>query len=515
MKKLYTCILVVVLSVSMIFTGCGNDKTKETGNNGNSQTENAEQNNEQQSNAPNIQGKPVSQCFDSITGVSQEWKDGLYVVNGEDKNGQMICGIMDKNGNVEIFDGYTALYPLADGHLIATTDTEVCGDCNFYGKSMTNKEVGIPGVIIDENKNIIYEPDESQGYERMYQINSKKILAIQAKKGFDEIEIRTRLIDQNGKDISDDEVIDSSFFTSTMSVSYKGNSYSYDSSSILFDDDGIKWHLSVFIVSRNNSDEMGENISLAFIPEYTTGLNLKCRFGDNGEMHIQRVTSEINNDGITEGNFDSQTTYKDPSWTFSRFGGTSPEFPEIQKLQNSLSKDDDLRYIGKLDVTDDKTARFICRYDYGKDYEYRVYDTEGNELPLPEKYLGEKLKSYSIMDGKIFLSMDSNNQLFGAIINGDGTVYKEAFMLDNDSEIINLENDILKYRVDNKIYDFDVQQEKNIKEIPIAGALENGAEISNVEVIDNFIIVEYKKTVSSEVKDYFYEIYDLDGNKIS
>jgi len=503
MKKLYTCILVVVLSVSMIFTGCGNDKTKETGNNGISQTENVEQNNEQQSNASNIQGKPVSQCFDSITGVSQEWKDGLYVVNGEDKNGQMICGIMDEKGNVEIFDEYTALYPLADGHLIATTDTEVCGDCNFYGKSMINKEVGIPGVIIDENKNIIYEPDESNGYERLYQISEKTILAIQAKKGFEDVEIKTRLINQDGKTISDVfDVIDDVYFSNGRSA-------------ILFDDDGKKWNLATIIVERDKSDELGGNAHLKLYLFGEGGWIVDCWFGENGKSECLPIYNENSNNGVSKGAFDSQTIYTDPSWTFSRFGGTSPEFPEIQKLQETLSKDDDLRYIGKLDVTDDETARFICRYGYGKDYEYRVYDTEGNELPLPEKYLGEKLKSYSIMDGKIFLSMDSNNQLFGAIINGDGTVYKEAFMLDNDSEIINLENDILKYRVDNKIYDFDVQQEKNIKEIPIAGALENGAEISNVEVIDNFIIVEYKKTVSSEVKDYFYEIYDLDGNKIS
>lgn len=498
MKKFYTCIIVILLSLSIIFAGCGNDKTKETGNNGISQTENAEQNNEQQSNVSNIQGKTVSQCFDSITGVSQEWKDGLYVVNGEDKNGQMICGIMDKNGNVEIFDGYTALYPLADGHLIATTDTEVCGDCNFYGKTLINKETGIPGIIIDENKNIIYEPDESHGYERMYQINSKKILAIQAKKGFDQIEIRTRLIDQNGQDISVDDLISDYYF----------NDY------ISFDDNGKNWRLPVNMTSRNTSDELGGNVYLGLSSFYTIGINMYCRFYDNDYYEYGMSDNSSSNDKNYEGFFDSQTTYTDPSWTFSRLGGKSPEFPEIQKLQNSLSEDDDLRYIGKLDVTDDETARFICRYDYGKDYEYRVYDTKGNELPIPEKYLGEKLKSYSIMDGKIFLSMDSNNQFFGVIINGDGTVYKDAFMLDNDSEIITLENDILKYRIDNIIYYYDVQQEKNIKEITVSESIENGAELNNVNITDNFIIVEYDKGTTPEI-DYFYEVYDLDGNKIS
>lgn len=506
MKKFYTCIIVVILSLSMIFAGCGDDKNKKTDNTSVSTIENSEQNDEQkeqQSNVSNIQGKPVSQCYDSITGVSQEWKDGLYVVNGEDKNGQMICGIMDENGNVEIFDGYTALYPLADGHLIATADTEVCGDCNFYGKAIANKEVGIPGVIIDENKNIIYEPDESNGYERLYQISDKTILAIQAKKGFENVEIKTRLINQNGKTISDVfDVIDDVYFSNGRSA-------------ILFDDDGKKWHLATIIVERDKSDKLGGNAHLKLYLFGEGGWIVDCWFGENGKSECSPIYNEMSNNGVSKGAFDSQTIFTEPDWTFHRFGGNSPEFPEIQKLQESLSKDDDLQYIGKLDVTDDKTARFICRYGYGKDYEYRVYDTEGNELPIPEKYLGEKLKSYRIMDGKIFLSMNSNNQFFGAIINGDGTVYKDAFMLDDDSEIITLENDVLKYRVDNKIYDFDVQQEKNIKEIAVTETLENGAELDNIEVMDNFIIAEYKKIVSSEVKDYFYEIYDLNGNKIS
>lgn len=503
MKKFYTCVLVVILSLSMIFAGCGDDKNKKTDNTSVSTIENSEQNNEQkeqQSNVSNIQGKPVSQCFDSITGVSQEWKDGLYVVNGEDKNGQMICGIMDENGNVEIFDGYTALYPLADGHLIATADTEVCGDCNFYGKAIANKEVGIPGVIIDENKNIIYEPDESNGYERLYQISDKTILAIQAKKGFEDVEITTRLINQDGKTNSVLEVIHPSCF------------YSGSRNAILFDDDGKKWHLGTIIVERGKSDELGDNAHLKLYLFGEGGWIIDFWASDTGMASWSRIDNE--NEKLTFGVFDSQTKYSKPTWVFDRISDDNPELPAILNLQNSLSANDKLDYMGKFDVTDDKTALFLCRYGNSKNYEYRIYDSEGKEVQISEEYLS-KIESYEFLDGKLFLALNSNNQLFGVLINRDGSIYKDAFMLDDDSEIITLENDVLKYRVDNKIYDFDVQQEKNIKEIAVTETLENGAELDNIEVMDNFIIAEYKKIVSSEVKDYFYEIYDLNGNKIS
>ena len=44
---------------------------------------------------------------------------------------------------------------------------------------------GFAGVILDENGNVIDQPDESLGYERLYPINSHLILSIRAKTGFD------------------------------------------------------------------------------------------------------------------------------------------------------------------------------------------------------------------------------------------------------------------------------------------------------------------------------------------
>ena len=60
-------------------------------------------------------GQPASQLFSKVTGFSREWQDGKHVINGLDTSGNKICGIIDGGGNTVLMDGYTALYPLADG----------------------------------------------------------------------------------------------------------------------------------------------------------------------------------------------------------------------------------------------------------------------------------------------------------------------------------------------------------------------------------------------------------------
>lgn len=96
-------------------------------------------------------------------------------------------------------DGYTALYPLADGHLIAATDENVSGECVYTGRTMELSTAGFAGVILDENGNVIYQPDESLGYERLYPINSHLILSIRAKTGFDGKSASMCVLDQDGQ----------------------------------------------------------------------------------------------------------------------------------------------------------------------------------------------------------------------------------------------------------------------------------------------------------------------------
>lgn len=192
-------------------------------------------------------GQPASQLFSKVTGFSREWQDGKHVINGLDTSGNKICGIIDGGGNTVLMDGYTALYPLADGHLIAATDENVSGECVYTGRTMELSTAGFAGVILDENGNVIYQPDESLGYERLYPINSHLILSIRAKTGFDGKSASMCVLDQDGQFLYD--CTDSSHNLVDL---------------MNFDDDGIVWTFpsgssSLRRISFGPDDDLGEN----------------------------------------------------------------------------------------------------------------------------------------------------------------------------------------------------------------------------------------------------------------
>ena len=110
---------------------------------------------------PAAAGQPISLLFNKATGVSREWQDGKFIINGLDASGNKICGIADSSGNAVLVDGYTALYPLADGHLLATTEADASGECDYEGKSFDFNSIGFSGVILDENLAVVYQPDGS------------------------------------------------------------------------------------------------------------------------------------------------------------------------------------------------------------------------------------------------------------------------------------------------------------------------------------------------------------------
>ena len=192
-------------------------------------------------------GQPASQLFSKVTGFSREWQDGKHVINGLDTSGNKICGIIDGGGNTVLMDGYTALYPLADGHLIAATDENASGECVYTGRTMELSTAGFAGVILDENGNVIYQPDESLGYERLYPINSHLILSIRAKTGFDGKSASMCVLDQDGQFLYD--CTDSSHNLADF---------------MDFDDDGIVWTFSsgpssLRKISFGPDDDLGEN----------------------------------------------------------------------------------------------------------------------------------------------------------------------------------------------------------------------------------------------------------------
>ena len=121
-------------------------------------------------------GQPASQLFSKVTGFSREWQDGKHVINGLDTSGNKICGIIDGGGNTVLMDGYTALYPLADGHLIAATDENVSGECVYTGRTMELSTAGFmdfddDGIVWTFSGGLMWKisfgPDDDLGENRV------------------------------------------------------------------------------------------------------------------------------------------------------------------------------------------------------------------------------------------------------------------------------------------------------------------------------------------------------------
>lgn len=371
-------------------------------------------------------GQPASQLFSKVTGFSREWQDGKYVINGLDASGSKICGIIDGNGNTVLMDGYTALYPLADGHLIAATDENVSGECVYTGRTMELSTAGFAGVILDENGNVIYQPDESLGYERLYPINSHLILSIRAKTGFDGKSASMCVLDQDGQFL------------------YGCTDSSHNLVDLMnFDDDGIVWTFpsgsySLRRISFGPDDDLGENsilridfLSMIVNPalfgleytnndyyvlfhfdhdSFTSELTYYSDLPTKEKPHTGVRNSIIYNSSCfirggmveyTEGNIIDVLPWETfPSDTF--------DCATINAWQDSVNEIP-LSHISFLGSSSSGLGYF-CRLNYlensyTSDIVRTYFTADGQEISIPQNYM-DALSSTQLLDNKFLLTLN-------------------------------------------------------------------------------------------------------------
>lgn len=361
-------------------------------------------------------GQPISLLFSKATGVSREWQDGKFIINGLDASGNKICGIADSDGSAVLVDGYTALYPLADGHLLATTEEDASGECSYTGRTLEFNSIGFAGVILDENLNVIYQPDASQGYERLYPINSHLILAIRAKTGFEGKTADLRVLDQNGQ------------------LLYNCDQESIDWASCMrFDDTASSWVFSSYDtmgflmpVSFGADDALGENHVIRIdMRNGQSGFICCMIFGDDSytcEYHSESEYLRKSYSALfkpyNSSAFVSGGSFQDPkaetvtNLSWETFPQDAADFSGINTIQSSLpttSMYNTLSFIG----SDRNGTGYFMSTVYQNEYtvdgaSHAIYTADGHQLEIPSTYT-DVCKNRWLLNDKILLSLSGSD----------------------------------------------------------------------------------------------------------
>lgn len=524
---------VIVLLVMLLLAGCSE---KQSESNEDTRRESAVVNSvAQEEKEMQLTPAPVNpvlatECFSQVYGISKKWQDGLYVINGKDASGNEICGIVDENGNVELFEGYTALYPLADGNLIATTDNEVSQDCNFEGREIEVSKAGIPGIIINQTGEIVYQPSSDNGFERWYPINTHQILAVNVQVGFEETTLKARVIDQTGNMLSE--------------CSYN---FQYWKDYIEISEDGKSWNLlqgikdagSPGYIKRGKSDEKGENeIFITYLSNFSSDFVNYLVFDEQGCLAGGQGTSGITDVIFPPKLYDSKTLLYGGSKGLDDSGQAIcddwevlpiqriyydqyPTFDQLNARQEELSSPFDyIEYMGNI-TGEDESIPYFLEHVYidpnnSSETKLTVYNgADGSAVSFPENYLA-KMKRYKILGDEIFLQLKGEQgTTFAALFNKDGSIAKEAFLLevepDNKSSVARC-GDLLAYGGDNRLVIMNIETDERILDLTVG---DEDGEIISVEFNGGGILLRYREYGTHDTDEEVYLMFDLKSNQIA
>lgn len=462
-------------------------------------------------------GQPASQLFSKVTGFSREWQDGKHVINGLDTSGNKICGIIDGGGNTVLMDGYTALYPLADGHLIAATDENASGECVYTGRTMELSTAGFAGVILDENGNVIYQPDESLGYERLYPINSHLILSIRAKTGFDGKSASLCVLDQDGQFLYD--CTDSSHNLADF---------------MDFDDDGIVWTFSngpssLRKISFGSDDDLGENHILKIdfydsnsyinynLFEHDTFTSNYMPYSDLPYLvHNYDTFSclDLYNSScfILGGKYiTSNATCVHLPW--SVFPSDALDCTAINTWQDTLANEisySDISFLG----SDSSGLGYFCRTIYPdmmlRDSTKTYFTAAGDEIDIPQNYM-DALESVNLLDNKFLLTLKGadGKTYFTLLDLADGSTFAPVLIPDSP-QVVAQNGSVLAICSPGK--SFRIYSVENGTELDTFDISESdGYRVDDIFFSGNYLII---CCYDDSNEDFLYHVYSLNDGAL-
>ena len=443
---------------------------------------------------PAAAGQPISLLFSKATGVSREWQDGKFIINGLDASGNKICGIADSSGNAVLVDGYTALYPLADGHLLATTEADASGECDYEGRTLGFNSIGFAGVILDENLNVVYQPDASQGYERLYPINSHLILAIRAKTGFEGKTADLRVLDQNGQflyDCTSESVNLADFMT--------------------FDDDGITWTISSSFapVSFGSHDDLGENkvlkisigsalLSYVFNSDSCASSYFRPNFIESSFYDPYNSSALISGGIHTSPN----GTIEYSSWTIMSSVNYSIDLSAINSMQDSFNIADGIGiyYIG----SDARGNGYFRKSELiGNTFKETYFSFDGRELPIPQNYSDSLSGAPLIVGYNMLLPLQgADGKSYIALFNPEDGSSSEPILVGQSAYAFTFKDSTLVIGHKDSLCLYNTENGQQISEIPL---VQDFNSIDSLSFHGNTLVAACKDADDS----IFYHIYSL------
>ena len=462
----------------------------------------------------------VSLLFQKVTGVSREWQNGKYIVNGIDDNGNKICGITDDEGNAFLVDGYTALYPLADGRLLATTEEDASGECSYAGRSFQISSIGFVGIILDENFDIIYQPDESLGYERLYPINSHLIFSIRAKTGFEGVTVNACVLNTDGQSLYDCNDVSS-----------------YLADRMQFDDEGKTWTFTPSedpyrqLLTFGPDDNFGENHLMQFQIQSSHSPFDKhiCYLSFNDDTY---VSTQISSSGLSVfsdwetfkpynsttfirgGRFTNHRTYTALSSPFETLPSDVLDLTSVNDILNDMDNEASIYSHFGYKATDSNGIGYFARTSYESDDTpnpptYTFFSIDGHQIDIPQDYMDRYNGSYILNDKFLLLLKGSDGNKYGSFINlssdSSTTTPSDPFLMPKSPEHAVLSGSVLATSNMGSIYLYNTE----------TGEILDSLEFTDFEVTDlfssnNCIIVAGTDTSNSTI----YHIYSLASSSL-
>lgn len=462
----------------------------------------------------------VSLLFQKVTGVSREWQNGKYIVNGIDDNGNKICGITDDEGNAFLVDGYTALYPLADGRLLATTEEDASGECSYAGRSFQISSIGFVGIILDENFDIIYQPDESLGYERLYPINSHLILSIRAKTGFEGVTANACVLNTDGQLLYNcSDIIN--HLTDWMQ----------------FDDEGKTWTFipsedpSLQLLTFGPNDNLGENhlMQLQIRSRYSPFDMFIYYIDFNDDTCVGRQLSAPSSSGfsawekfepynsttfIRGGRFTNYLTSTALSSSFETIPSDMLDLTSVNDILNDMDNETSIYSHFGYKATDSNGIGYFAKTSYESDNTpnsptYTFFSIDGYQIDIPQDYMDRYNGSYILNDKFLLLLKGSDGNNYGSFFNlssdSSSTSPSDPFLMPKSPEHAVLSGSVLATSNMGFIYLYNTE----------TGEVLDSLEFTDFKVTDlfssnNCIIVAGTDTSNSTI----YHIYSLASSSL-